>query len=922
MSYAGSPQKTVVLEGVGSITEALQGLYSRVRNRCDRYEMASGIPPMTQSNKIKELLINLRKRGVRIRQITEITKDNVIYCKQVMEILELRHLEHVRVGMEVNDDEFIVTGNHEDSQTIANLSKDTRSSTRANATSSYQVIYCNVRQLVEQQQSIFDLLWSKAIPGEQRIKEIEEGKSPSESKVLYGPEDTTNTILNFLSNAKSRVNICADHNSPSITIGFDVFRSSLLDIKNILNMNSRFLTEITKANLSNCKELLKVVGQLRHLDNIKGSFAVSESEYIATTDLEEGKPIAQLIYSNVNDLVEQHEYLFDMLWDKAVPAELKIREIEEGVVPYKTKVIDNSEEIIQEIGRLASDSNELATCLTAGGILYSHYYFFNIKKKLLDKQRKGEHMGIRYVTSIEKENLEIAKLYLDNGIQIKHFRTLPPMSFGVSDKEIAATIEKMEGGRVVGSLLISNEPAYVKHFTAVFEELWTTGIDAIDRIRDIEEGVDLADIEIIANPREGIRRAWHIIKSAQEEVSIIFSSVNALRRQIQMGGAQLLKEVSENCGAKIRLLVPSDIENDDNRIITKLVDGLRLVCPKVDIRIIDKGFRTRITIVAVDERECIIIELKDDTKDVSHAAAGLSTYSNSKSIVSSYTSIFKNLWKQTELNKQLKIHDKMQKELINLAAHELRTPVQPLIMSIESMKRSFPNDERISIILRSAERLQKLSNDILDVTRIEGNTLRLNLENVDLNEIIIGICRDFGVIGSSNIISNNKGIKFNYKFNQGGRKQKAGKRVGAILVRADKSRLIQVVFNLLSNAVNSIKELEQGKLAKDRQTRLAVKVEQNRQDDEERTISISVEENTSGGQAIVSIRDTGIGIDPEILSRLFCKFATKSFDGIGLGLYICKGIIEAHGGIIWAKNNYDEQDKGATFSFSLPLKTS
>ena len=768
MSYAGSTQKTVVLEGVGSIMEALQGLYSRVGNRCDRYEITSGIPLMTQSNKIKELLFNLRKRGVRIRQITEITKDNVIYCKQLMEIVELRHLEHVRGGMELNDDELMVTGNPEDPQTIAYLSKDTGSSTRTNATSSPQVLYSNVKQLVEQQQFIFDLLWSKA-----------------------------------------------------------------------------------------------------------------------------------------------------------TPAELKIREIEEGVVPYKTKVIDNSEEIIQEIGRLASDSNELATCLTAGGILYSHYYFFNIKKKLLNKQRKGEHKGIRYVTSIEKENLEIVKLYLDNGIQIKHFKTLPPMSFGVSDREIAATIEKMEGGSVVQSLLISNEPAYVKHFNAVFEELWKTGIDAIDRVRDIEEGVDLTDIEIIANPREGIRRAWHIIKSAREEVSIVFSSVNALRRQIQMGGAQLLKEVSENCGAKIRLLVPSDIENDDNRIITKLVDGLRLVCPKVDIRIIDKSFRTRITIVAVDERECIITELKDDTKDVSHAAAGLSTYSNSKSIVSSYTSIFKNLWKQTELNEQLKIHDKMQKELINLAAHELRTPVQPLILSIESMKRSFPNDERISIILRSAERLQKLANDILDVTRIEGNTLRLNLEIVDLNEIIIGICRGFGVIGSSNNISNNKGIKFNYKYNKGGRKQKAGKRVGAILVQADKSRLIQVVFNLLSNAVNSIKELEQRKLVKKgRQTRLPVKVEQIRQDDEESTIFIAVEEHTSGCQAIVSIRDLGIGIDLEILPRLFCKFATKSFDGIGLGLYICKGIIEAHGGNIWAKNNYDGQDKGATFSFSLPSKSS
>ena len=253
-------------------------------------------------------------------------------------------------------------------------------------------------------------------------------------------------------------------------------------------------------------------------------------------------------------------------------------------------------------------------------------------------------------------------------------------------------------------------------------------------------------------------------------------------------------------------------------------------------------------------------------------------------------------------------------------AHELRTPVQPLIMSIESMKHSFPNDERISIILRSAERLQKLANDILDVTRIEGNTLRLNLEIVDLNEIIIGICRDFGVISSSNNISNNKGIKFNYKFNKGDRKQKAGKRVGVgtILVQADKSRLIQVVFNLLSNAVNSIKELEQRKLVKKgRQTRLPVKVEQNRQDDEESTIFIAVEEHTSGCQAIVSIRDSGIGIDPEILPRLFCKFATKSFDGSGLGLHICKGIIEAHGGNIWAKNNVD--GKGATFSFTLPL---
>ena len=137
-------------------------------------------------------------------------------------------------------------------------------------------------------------------------------------------------------------------------------------------------------------------------------------------------------------------------------------------------------------------------------------------------------------------------------------------------------------------------------------------------------------------------------------------------------------------------------------------------------------------------------------------------------------------------------------------------------------------------------------------------------------------------------------------------------------MQADKSRLIQVVFNLLSNAVNSIKELEQRKLVKKgRQTRLPVKVEQNRQDDEESTIFIACGGTYFRMSSDCQHQRLRHWHDPEILPRLFCKFATKSFDGSGLGLYICKGIIEAHGGNIWAKNNVD--GKGATFSFTLPL---
>src|SRR5215211_2795569 len=218
----------------------------------------------------------------------------------------------------------------------------------------------------------------------------------------------------------------------------------------------------------------------------------------------------------------------------------------------------------------------------------------------------------------------------------------------------------------------------------------------------------------------------------------MFSSANALLRQIQMEGLQLLKEASEGHGTKVRLLVPADEEP----IHSTILEEVKSLCPQVDVRSMERSLRTRITIVLSDRKECTITELKDDTKDNSYSAAGLSIYSNSKSIVSSYVSIFESLWRQTELYEQLKIHDKMQKEFINVAAHELRNPIQPLVLSSESLKSSMPQEERVSIVIRNAKKLQTLANDILDITKIESNTLKLNKEIVDVNEIILYSVKD------------------------------------------------------------------------------------------------------------------------------------------------------------------------------------
>ena len=186
---------------------------------------------------------------------------------------------------------------------------------------------------------------------------------------------------------------------------------------------------------------------------------------------------------------------------------------------------------------------------------YAYNHFFEIKKKLLDKQKKGEHKGIRCITNIDKDNMNLAKILLDAGINIRHLNNLPPMSFGVSDKEMAVTIEKMEGGKNVQSLLLSNERVYMNHFYYIFEELWKNGIDAKDKIGDIEKGIESTCIEIIPSPTYSIKRAHDLVESAEEEVLRLFSSINAFRRQVRLGIMHVFKDALER-GVRVRVLIP------------------------------------------------------------------------------------------------------------------------------------------------------------------------------------------------------------------------------------------------------------------------------------------------------------------------------------------------------------------------------
>jgi len=526
----------------------------------------------------------------------------------------------------------------------------------------------------------------------------------------------------FMENVKERMDIYFDKSAPSIVVEIREYRDGYLNIRN-RGGKIRAFTEITPENIGYCKDLINLVDELRHLDGVRGGVAVSEAEYMATTVLQESTPLTQVIYSNVKEVIEQGRYIFETLWRTAVPAEKKIKEIEEGIIP----------EVIESI----------------------------------------------------------------------------------------------------------NDPVILQN--------------------------KLVDL----------------LRTTKEELLIIFSTANAFHRLERNGSIRILKEITDsNPNVKMKILTPKD--NEIEATCKDLANNLNIY-----FRFMDPI--SQVSILVVDRRYSIVAELRDDTKHTVAEAIGFATYSNSAPTVLTYAAIFDVIWKQIELYEQLQVHDRMQKEFINVAAHELRTPIQPIINVSDFVKSRIKDHELrefLDILNRNAKRLQKLAEEILDAAKIESHSLTLDPERFDLLLVIHNLIRDLSSqMGNDN---NNVIIRFFYdgkKVEEKGLNENDG---DALFIHADKNRITRVLSNILSNSIKFTTHGEIDVLVQKVKNHLSVK-----------------------------IKDSGPGIDKAILPKLFDKFITGSPSGTGLGLYICKYIIKAHGGNIWAENN--PSNAGATFTFTLPL---
>lgn len=700
------------------------------------------------------------------------------------------------------------------------------------------------------------------------------------TRIIFGKGNAINTEVGIFHNAATSIDTCMTYTRPSLAVSLKSIKDSFLAAKR-RGIKLRYITEINHHNFEDCKELLGIVHELRHLDGVKTNFMISEKEYLAPLIQEKSEAIAsEHIYSDTVQIVEHGQCIFDTLWSKSIPAEERIKQLMDGEVAPETKIVDSEDEIMKHFIHLSEVSSGLSVVSNHGGMQLTYNSFLELCKKVLEKQKRGEGDGIRWIMRIEKDSINLVKKFLKLGVKIRHVKNLAPINFAVSKHGLIATVEEIAGGGMIQNLLTSNEGSYIKHFTSMFEQLWKEGVDARYRIKDIEEKVGIAEIEIIRNPIDSIARGWDMVKSARKEINVLFSSSNALKRQIAMGALPLLRNASEKQKVKIRMLLPSSDRSD------QLIEETKSNVPNIDIRTISSSLETKISILIVDNKQCLILELKDDKQNTSHDAVGLATYSISPTIISSYLAIFESFWRQAELFEKMKEVEILEKDFINFAAHELRNPVQPIIGFSELLYSKIENQEHrrlLDEVILNARRLERLARVMLDVTRIENNSLILTKETVDTAKVVKDIVDSYNQnLREKNAVNKSKNLEELMIIQNG---------VKDLEVTLDKVRITQVICNILDNALSFSHE---GKIK----------------------VVLKKEKRNRQNFLLVRVKDTGPGIDPEILSKLFTKFASKSDMGTGLGLFISKGIVEAHGGKIWAENN---PNRGATFSFTLPI---
>ena len=547
-----------------------------------------------------------------------------------------------------------------------------------------------------------------------------------------------------------------------------------------------------------------------------------------------------------------------------------------------TKIFYGVDIIVSTILQILNHTNTIHVCVdeTTPSLMTEMDV---LKEGFVAAKKRG--VKLRCITEITKSNLSYCKQMLTMVDELRHLDGIKSNLY-LNDIGCLSPATIHEKGVPASKGIYSDIKEVVEHQLCLFETLWNVSVPGEQRIEQLDEGIEHEFFQIISNQKKVSQVFTHIVESMENEALILIPTDRIMIGLDKLGIIKNIIKTSMEKEATIKIICPVSEKN------IKLINKINEEAPS--IKILNAENNSLFCMCIIDRIKILGIEVRHSDTDSFSKAIDFALYSNRKLAVNSFRSIFDILWNERVLNEKLKANDKAQKDFINIAAHELRTPIQPIIGLSEVLRQrklegQLQQDKILDTIIRNAKRVQNLSEDLLDVARIESNSLSLKKEKFNLNQLILNAITDSrNYIASENMSSNNNNINIEPIF-----KEKVD-----IYLEADKNRINQVILNLLVNAIRFTKK---------------------------GTITITIEtkereyDDVGDKVVVIAIKDSGTGIAAKIFPKLFTKFASVSQGGTGLGLFISKNIIEAHGGRMWAENN--QNDNGATFSFSLPTAT-
>ncbi|HYY71847.1 MAG TPA: hypothetical protein VE595_05495, partial [Nitrososphaeraceae archaeon] len=569
----------------------------------------------------------------------------------------------------------------------------------------------------------------------------EQNSFQNKIEITQGSVNFFRKINQIINGAKNVVNICINPNFvKNCEYNYEIWNA----YKNAQSrgIRLRYITEITEDNIAQCKHLMSI-SDIRHLPKISGILLVSDNEFFSDIDPLPFSASSQLIYSNFQDVVKQELHVFDKLWNEGITVEERIKQIQKRKDQMETRIIETPTQFHNFMIFSLKDAVERSWYFEDKilKIIYENYFDLfkkNMKEILIHKRvnqnnktksdiaKKDNNMiGLRCIVKITRENVELVSKFLETeGVYIRHTSNPLPLNFEVSDNKFNLSMRRSNKiNNDTPFILSTQNPSLIKYYKFVFNDLWNQSLDARIRINDIrnlttQEGFT----ELIENPYKIQQLLINNLKAATTEILIILPSVNAFFRYQKIGVFNILeKKILNNNKEKdqnkliVKILAPTN--NDLNKSIISIYNRIKKINSQketIEFRRIEPLSEINTACIIVDKKKLLVIELKDDSKDNFLEAIGSSTYSNIRSTIFSYVSIFETLWTQTELyesirstnndlqstteelkeslqilakvnqeltvtNEQLNKHDKIQKEFINVAAHELRTPTQSIV---------------------------------------------------------------------------------------------------------------------------------------------------------------------------------------------------------------------------------------------------